>query len=174
MEREEKLRRERRLGWILLAVLVPPVVIGLVALRFIYTPHLVPTGSMIPTIHRNDRVFVNRLAYAFGEAPKRGDVVAYRSEAKLIHRIVAGPGDTFEMRDNVVLINGKPQHEPYKMVTPDIPSMRSLGPVTIPAGHYFLLGDNRDNANDSRYRGFISEDAILGRMSYVLHVGACE
>ncbi len=87
---------------------------------------------------------------------------------------MAGPGDTIEMRDNILFMNGKRRHEPYTMITPDIPAVRSFGPLTVPAGHYFLLGDNRDNANDSRFQGFIAEEQILGRMIYVLHVGRCD
>ncbi|MGZ5434161.1 MAG: signal peptidase I [Thermoanaerobaculia bacterium] len=59
------------------------------------------------------------------------------------------------------------------MLTPDIPAVRSFGPVTVPQGHYFFLGDNRDNANDSRFQGFIAEGDIRGRMGFVLHLGDC-
>jgi signal peptidase I len=173
MKSEDVLRRQRRLGWIAAAILVP---IGafFVTVRFVITKHLAPSGSMIPTVHRRDRVVVNRFAYAFGEKPRAGDVVTYRHEALYLHRLVAGPGDTIRMKDNVLFVNGKQRHEPYTRLTPDIPAVRTFGPVTVPAGHYFLLGDNRDNANDSRFQGFIAEDEILGRMIYVLHVGRCD
>lgn len=174
MKTEEKLRQERRLGLIAAAILVPIVVAFYVTIRFVITHHLVPTVSMSPTIHPRDRVVVNRLAYAFGAKPRTGDVVAYRHKELLLHRLVAGPGDTIEMRDNVLFVNGKQRHEPYTMITPDIPALRTFGPLTIPAGHYFLLGDNRDNANDSRFLGFIAEEQILGRMIHVFHVGRCD
>jgi signal peptidase I len=174
MKSEDDLRRERRRGWIIVAILLPPAIVFFVTLKFITTHHLVPSGSMIPTVHERDRVFVNRFAYTFGEKPKVGDVVAYRQEALLLHRIVAGPGDTIEMRDNVVFLNGKRRHEPYTIITPDVPAVRSFGPLKVPPGQYFLMGDNRDNANDSRFRGFISDEQIKGRMIHVLHVGRCE
>jgi signal peptidase I len=174
MKSEDALRRERRLGWIAAAILVPMAGAFFVTARFVITHHRVPTGSMIPTIHRRDRVVVNHFAYAFGEKPRAGDVVSYRHEALFIHRLVAGPGDTIEMRDNVLSVNGKQRHEPYIRITPEVSALRTFGPITIPPGHYFLMGDNRDNANDSRFQGFIAEKQIVGRMIYVLHVGECE
>lgn len=91
-----------------------------------------------------------------------------------IFRIVGGPGDTLQMRDNVLFRNGKRLHEPYVVVTPDVPAVRSFGPVTVPPGHYFFMGDDRDNANDSRFIGFISEEQIRGRLIHVFHIGQCD
>lgn len=174
MKSEDELRRERRRGWMIIAILLPPAIVFFVTLKFITTQHLVPTGSMIPTVHERDRVFVSRFAYAFGEKPQVGDVVLYRQKELFLHRIVAGPGDTLELRDNVLFLNGKQRQEPYIIETPDIPAVRTFGPVTVPADHYFLMGDNRDNANDSRFQGFISDEQIKGKMIHVLHVGRCE
>lgn len=130
---------------------------------------------MAPTIHRGDRVAVNRTAYLFGTKPRAGEVASYwgLKRERLIHRIVGGPGDTLELRDNVLFRNGKRLDEPYIMLTPDVPAVRSFGPVTVPPGHYFFLGDNRDNANDSRFQGFTAEDDIGGRMGHVFHIGEC-
>jgi signal peptidase I len=150
-------------------------VIAWLALRFVIGFSRIGGNSMAPTIHRGDQVSVNRAAYRFGAKPQVGDVASYRTlKRKLfIHRIVGGPGDTLEMRDNVLFRNGKRVGEPYITLTPDIPAVRSFGPVEVPDGHYFFLGDNRDNANDSRFQGFTAEADIRGRMGFVLHVGEC-
>lgn len=168
----------------------------------------VPTGSMEPTILPGDRIFVNKLAYGlrlpftsvwlaeWGD-PKPGDIVTFFSPEdgqRLVKRIIAGPGDTIELRDNVVYVNGSrleygpmpttlgqiptdPRTGPQNiasefvggrrhavMETPAISSaMRSFGPVEVPKGHYFMLGDNRDISKDSRFIGAIPRAKITGR-----------
>ena len=166
----------------------------------------VPTGSMKPTIQEGDRVVVNKLAYdlkipfttyevaKWGD-PHRGDIVVLFSPqdgVRLVKRVIAVPGDTVEMRENQVLVNGKAakwspmtpvqdddqgltlvteeslfgrKHE--MMLTPHVPAVRSFGPVRVPSGEYFVLGDNRDNSNDSRFIGFISRKSIVGRATAV-------
>jgi signal peptidase I len=176
MKTADELRRERHVGLIISVAVLALVVIAWLTLKFVTGFSRVGSSSMAPTLHRGDRVAVNRAAYLFGTKPRAGEVASYRTPTHkhYIHRIVGGPGDTIEMRDNVLFRNGKRPDEPYIMLTPDVAAVRSFGPVTVPSGHYFFLGDNRDNANDSRFQGFISEGDIRGRMGYVLHIGECK
>lgn len=175
MKTDDELRRERHIGMMFSLVLISITVASWAVLKLVTGFSVVPTKSMVPTIHPGDRVAVNRLAYRFGTKPRAGDVAKYRdlTGSSMIHRIVGVPGDTLQMRDNVLFRNGTRVDEPYILLTPDIPAVRSFGPVEVPAGQYFFLGDNRDNANDSRFQGFIPEDQIRGRMGYVLHIGEC-
>ncbi len=174
--------------------------------------YVVPTGSMKPTIVEGDRVFVNKLAYdlkipytswhvaEWGE-PQRGAIVVFPSPTdgmRLIKRIVGVPGDTVEMKNDRLIINGKPlayaaansrngtatgasrpivswdavenldgvrhavQFLPQRL------AMRSFGPITVPEGKYFMMGDNRDNSADSRYFGFVDRDTIIGQAKYIV------
>lgn len=171
----------------------------------------VPSGSMRPTLLEGDVVLVNRLAYDFKlplsdsallhlDEPRRGDVITFSSPkdgVRLIKRLVALPGDTVEMRKEVLLINGQasayanieqgpepvgegqmttairaterlPEREHAVQFLPQFAARRDFGPVTVPEGNYFFLGDNRDNSADSRFIGFVPRHLLIGRAHHIL------
>ena len=172
----------------------------------------VPTGSMKPTILEGDRVFVNKLAYdlkvpfttwhlAEWGNPQRGDIVVFYSpkdETRLVKRVIGLPGDVIELRDEQLIINGKPveyapagtgiaerlsadeqlqsqvvteqlpTHTHAVMAIPSLPAKRTFGPVQVPAGQYFMMGDNRDNSFDSRYFGTVERKRIVGKATDVV------
>ncbi len=171
----------------------------------------IPSASMHPNLLEGDVVFVNRLAFNLklpltnvvlaqtGE-PLRGDVVTFFSptdETRLIKRLIALPGDTVEMRNELIVINGKVSAyapidtilEPHEALgpiaahrfsetvgehahdiqfLPQIDAHRNFGPTVVPAGHYLMLGDNRDNSADSRFIGFVPRELLIGRAVRVL------
>ena len=172
----------------------------------------VPTGSMNPTILEGDLIYVNKVAYdlripltmhriAKWSDPERGDIVICFSPEdgiRLVKRVIGLPGDTIEMKNNTLFLNGEPvgytkigrdftelpsgkrkvscilASEDLGEVThtvmsiPTIQAIRSFGPLTVPQGSYFVLGDNRDSSRDSRYFGFVDRESIVGKAKGVI------
>ena len=130
---------------------------------FILEAFYIPSESMVPTLEIGDRVFVNKFVYRFSE-PERGDIVVFKStedgNEDLIKRVVGVPGDSIEVRDGVLFVNGERQEEPYVNVR--FPDNSSYGPATVPPGHVFAMGDNRANSRDSRFFGAVPIESIEG------------
>jgi signal peptidase I len=166
-------------------LLITALIIAVVIKTFLVQPFWIPSESMLPTIQVNDRVMVNKLAYKWGE-PQRGDVVVFRDPREeeieetipeavirsvleavgirtrghedLIKRVIGLPGETVEVKDNRVVINGTPLDEPYlvDVFMPDEPA------ITISADQVFVMGDNRNASFDSRRFGPIPLDDLVG------------
>lgn len=148
------------------AVLVIAVALALFINAFLIINAQIPSGSMENTIMTGDRVFGNRLAYTFKD-PERFDIIIFKypdDESQLfIKRIIGLPGETVEIRDGHIYINGS--DTPLEDVETKEPMEGSFGPYTVPEGCYFVMGDNRNNSRDSRYweHTFVTEDEILGK-----------
>ena len=129
---------------------------------FLLKPFTIHQISMKPTLHEGDRILLNRLVYHFRD-PKSGDVVVFHSpvnaDEDLVKRIVAVAGDRVAIHDGSLYVNGVALDEPYLLEQ----SFRGEYPeTTIPQGHVFVMGDNRNNSGDSRLFGPISADSIIG------------
>jgi signal peptidase I len=137
---------------------------------FIIQPVKVEGTSMLPYLHDGERIFVNKLIYYddFRWAPKvyRGDIVVFwfpdDPSKSYIKRVVGLPGDTVEMREGSVLINGTVLEEKYLDPKENL-STRSQAPVYVKPGYYFVMGDNRDNSSDSRSWGLVPKKYIYGK-----------
>jgi signal peptidase I len=139
-------------------------------------PTIVFETSMENTLHENDYVFLAKKAYAFGsEQPERGDIVVFRSELldehgakkNLIKRVIGLPGDTVEVHDGYVWINGEYLEEPY---TKEGVTEGVMAAVVVPEDAYFMMGDNRRVSEDSRAPevGCVSIDRIRGKVVFRL------
>ncbi len=165
-------------------------IVALFVTTFVVHPMTVPTPSMDPTIKVGDRLLIDKFTYrnwltsplpgtAFREV-KRGDVVVFKfpekPEVLYVKRAIGLPGETLQIIDKVVYINGTALVEPYKHhIDKRIFHSRSgnqfsfesrrdnFGPIKIPDDSYFMMGDNRDDSADSRYFGFLPRDLIVGR-----------
>ena len=150
--------------WVL--VIIGAVILAFLIDTFVIVNAQIPSGSMENTIMTGDRVFGNRLAYKFSD-PKRFDIIIFKypdDESQLfIKRIIGLPGETVEIHDGNIYINGS--DSPLEDVDIKEPMEGSFGPYTVPEGCYFVMGDNRNNSRDSRYweNTFVSEDEILGK-----------
>ncbi len=169
----------------------------------------VPTGSMNPTILEGDLVYVDKVAYdlrfpltlhrlAEWSDPQRGDIVICLSPddgTRLVKRVIGEPGDTVEMKNNVLILNGEPLAyttvdmrgaEVFRgefgvlamedldgtvhpvMSIPSVSAMRTFGPIRVPQDRYFVMGDNRDISRDSRFFGFVERKRILGKVKGII------
>ena len=119
-------------------------------------------SSMLPTIEEGDYIMVSKATYFFHE-PQRGDIIVLRStqnpDSDLIKRIIAVPGDTIEIRDDTVFVNGTALVEPYTLEPPHY----LVFPEEIPSGQYFVLGDNRNNSSDSHRGWTVPRENIVGK-----------
>lgn len=136
---------------------------------FVAQSFLVQGESMLPTFHDGERLLVDKLSYRFRE-PRHGEVIVFRYPAdrqkRFIKRIVGLPGDEILIRDFTVYVNGQPLEEASYTLGP---TLRPFGPVVVPEGTYFVLGDNRNRSEDSRNPlvGFVPRDHIVGRALFV-------
>ena len=154
-------------------VIVISVILALFVRTFVVQAFRIPSGSMEDTLLVGDFLLVSKILYWFTD-PKPGDIVVFKypldPSRDFIKRCVAVEGQTVEIRDKELLVDGQrislpPQGKHVDSRTYPLSSNQrdNLGPITVPPGHVFVLGDNRDNSRDSRYWGFLNEKLIKGK-----------
>jgi signal peptidase I len=167
--------------------IVVSVILALFVRTFVVQAFKIPTGSMEPNLLVGDHLLVNKFVFAPTASAierallpirnvRRGDVVVFKfpqdPERDFIKRIIGLPGESIEVRGTQVLINGQAIEQPFAHFLlphdPNAPASEGdprerYGPVTVPPGHYFAMGDNRDNSEDSRYWGFLPATYLKGR-----------
>ncbi len=129
----------------------------------------IPSGAMIPTLLIGDRLLANKFIYKTTE-PKRRDIIIFPypddPSRTFVKRLIAVEGDVVEIRNKKLFVNGKEQEEPYIINTDSGISKETrdnFGPITVPPGKLFFMGDNRDQSYDSRFYGYVSKDTITGK-----------
>ncbi|MFN0168984.1 MAG: signal peptidase I [Bryobacteraceae bacterium] len=144
--------------------------LAIILVVFIYQPVKVEGTSMMPALTDQERIFINKFTYRFGiDEVERGDMVVFwfpgdRSKS-YIKRVIGLPGDSVEIREGAVYVNGQALREEY--VPEEYRDHQSLPLVTVPAGQYYVLGDHRTSSNDSRSWGTVERQFIYGKAVFV-------
>jgi signal peptidase I len=165
-----------------LVTIVGAILIVLAIKAWVVNPYRIPSSSMEPTLHCarpgpgceasfSDRVLANRFIYHF-EKPRRGDIIVFNTPPEaavkcgaggvFVKRLIGLPGETWSERNGYVYIDGKKLNEPY--VQPARRDTRTIGPIHIPPGHYFFMGDNRASSCDSREWGTVPRANLIGKV----------
>ena len=166
------------------------VILALFVRTFVVQAFKIPTGSMENNLLIGDHLLVNKFLYAPTvtglerallpiDPIRRGEIIVFKypedPERDFIKRVIALPGETIELKKKRVFIDGRQLDEPYvRYLTPpdedggeDFDVRVQYGPVTVPAGHLFMMGDNRDNSQDSRYWGFLPQEYVKGKALFI-------
>jgi len=160
------------------------IIIALAVRSSVVQAFWVPSGSMLPTIQIGDHIFVNKLAYTVRlplvgtpltaiSPPQRGDIVVFihprDRNTDLIKRVIAVAGDTVEIRNKKLFVNGELVEDTHAHFTETKfdPRRDNMAKETVPPGKFFVLGDNRDRSMDSRYWGFANVADIKGKATFV-------
>ncbi len=185
-----KTKRKSAGGSLVELVIIVAVALGLALgiQAFLVKPYRIPSESMVPTLEINQRVLVNRLGNNFSD-PEIGEVMVFhpprgattaecgvqvseneicprptgsRADVNFIKRVVAGPGDKLQIRNGRAVVNGKQLDEPYIRPCGGGSGCDYPGEITIPKGHWFMMGDNRGASDDSRFWGPVPREWFIG------------
>lgn len=162
-------QKPRQPIWENLQILIIALAIAFVIRTFVAEPRYIPSDSMLPTLEQGDRLVVEKVSYRL-HLPQAGDIVVFAPPPQLqmqgyepnqafIKRIIGTPGATIAVLDGTVYLNDQPLNETFIFEPPNY----SLPPVEIPPGQFFVMGDNRNNSNDSHVWGFLPTENIIGR-----------
>ncbi|MGL5083596.1 MAG: signal peptidase I [Microcoleaceae cyanobacterium] len=150
-------------------ILIAALGLSLLIRLFIAEPRYIPSDSMVPTLEIGDRLLVEKVSYHW-HSPQQGDVIVfappqqlqaagYSSDQAFIKRVIGQPGQQLEVREGRVYLDNEPLVESYIAEPPDY----QLGSLQVPTDEYFVMGDNRNDSNDSHVWGFLPSQNIIGR-----------
>ena len=164
--RNSKRRSRVLLEWVFVVLFA--LVASFLMRSYVFQTFYIPSGSMEPTLLIGDRIIVNKISVDFGTI-HIGDILVFKAPptvhcgetvTDLVKRVIGLPGDHLTSRGNTIYVNGKPLVENWPHIEP---LGQAIGNVTVPANHYFMMGDNHPNSCDSRYWGTVPRSDIIGK-----------
>lgn len=167
----DRVKREIR-EWV--ESIIIALVLALIIRTFVLQAFKIPTGSMRPTLLEGDRLLVNKFIYKFKE-PERGDIVVFRfpgeEKKDFIKRLIAKEGETVEIKDGDIYIDGNKIEEPFTIRQIRYYNKSPYGGVgervNVPEDSFYVLGDNSASSRDSRYWGFVPRKNIIGKAFFL-------
>ena len=172
-------KRRKSLTREYIEAIVIAILLALVIRTFVVQAFTIPSGSMVPTLQVGDYILVNKFIYGAEvpftslhlpgiRGPQRGDIIVFKypwdEKRDFIKRVIGLPGDEVYIKGRTVYVNGRPLDEPYAVYNDGTShSNVEYGPSTVPPDSFFMMGDNRDNSQDSRYWGFLKRDKVRGK-----------
>jgi signal peptidase I len=177
------LKTKKSLIWEYTEAIITALILALVIRAYVIQAFKIPSGSMIPTLLIGDHILVNKFIYGttipFTDKrililrnPERGDIIVFKypenPKKDFIKRVIGTGGDVIEEKNKAVYVNGRALNEPYavhsdtSMKPPGNDPRDNFGPIKVPKGKLFVMGDNRDQSYDSRYWGFVDLREVLG------------
>jgi signal peptidase I len=165
----KKIWSEQGENFLILAI---ALVLSVLIRMFVAEPRYIPSDSMIPTLEIGDRLVVEKVSYHL-HSPQAGEIIVfsppkplqvqgYSTQQAFIKRIIAQPGQTVAVRNGIVYVDHQPLEEDYIAEPPAY----NWGPENVPADHYFVMGDNRNDSNDSHIWGFLPQKNIIGHAAF--------
>lgn len=177
MDRKAVLRKVREYA----EAIVTALILALIIRAYVVQAFKIPSGSMIPTLLIGDHILVSKFIYGTHvpftdktilavRKPERGDIIVFKypkdPSRDFIKRVIGVPGDVIEGRNKEIYLNGEKVAEPYIQHTDSLMLLDqrdTFGPIKVPEGKVFVMGDNRDASLDSRFWGFVDQSEILGK-----------
>ena len=158
-----------KVWWENFQILFIALILALIVRSYVAEPRFIPSDSMIPTLQIGDRLVVEKISYRL-HLPEFGDIIVfdpppqlqnlgYSKDQAFIKRIIGKPGQMIEIKSGKVFVDNRPLQESYIAAPPNY----KMSPVQVPENSYFVMGDNRNNSNDSHIWGFLPREFVLGR-----------
>jgi len=181
---QDAAKSRKQVVWEYAQAIILAVILALFIRSFVVQAFKIPSGSMLQTLQIGDHILVNKFVYGLkvpltdkfivqGKGPKRGDIIVFEypvdPSKDFIKRVIGVGGDTIQIVNKRVLVNGQAMEEPYARFTDqvilpaNVQTRDNLGPLIVPPGKLFVMGDNRDESYDSRFWGFVDQSKVKGK-----------